>query len=991
MHIHHPSKSSLKPSNHALDNAPAQGPCILVKYSFIIDKIQHIPKCIGRSQQKCIQLIVVAMLCISLTGCQRAHYTEWVNPFIGTGGHGHTFPGACYPFGMMQLSPDTRLEGWDGCSGYHDSDSIIYGFSHTHLSGTGIADYADFLFMPGSSAFHEELFKNSHYQSLFRKNNEVAKPGYYKVFLEKDGIEAELTVGKRTGMHRYHYPRGERPWVLVDLGHRDPVLVASFTHWSANSLEAVRHSSSWAKDQRLYLAARFNKPVREFAFSKDSMQIILFFDKDVNNTLLIHTAISAVDAEGARKNMESEWNDFDFDALFAQTNKSWSEHLGRIQVNSGNPVHLTNFYTALYHNLIHPSLYQDADGRYRTMGQQISNGPADDHFTVFSLWDTYRSTHPLYQLVYPDYNARFIRTFLRQFESSGHLPVWELAANETWCMIGHHSIPVIANAWIRKDFNFDTILAKKAVYHTLKNSEYSGLPFMNKGFIASNEVSESVSKTLENSLDFGAAQSMGLALPPGFSPYNYRNMLNPSSGFFQAKLNHSFIEPFDPREVNFHFTEANAYQYWFGAHHDVDGLLHLMGGQQSMETNLDRLFGDESQLTGREQADITGLIGQYAHGNEPSHHIAYLYNYVNAPTKTQALVKRIKETFYHNRPDGLIGNEDCGQMSSWYVFSALGFYPVHPYSRYFDLGHPSFQKAKIKVPGKKTIFLNQDSKQSGSWVESLQCNDHLVSTRFALDYGDRLTFNMGSKPTFAKYLPEKTGLDFIGQPFVKSGTQVFTDSVCIELASPQGMPLEYCLDHLSTDRKQYVSPVCLKSSGSIFFRHKSKNLETQWLKADFFKKPGNRQLKLLSQYANQYAASGKDALIDGVKGGGDYRDGFWQGCQGIDLLGIIEMDTMQQVNGCSIRFLQDQKSWILLPSEIQISYSEDGKTYTLCPVMRHNIPKDLVGSVIREFEIPIQKKCRFIKFHALNAGPMPDWHLGAGGASWIFCDEVTIH
>jgi predicted alpha-1,2-mannosidase len=430
-------------------------------------------------------------------------FIDYVNPFIGTGGHGHTFPGAAYPFGMMQLSPDTRLEGWDGCSGYHYSDSLIYGFSHTHLSGTGVPDYCDVLFMPGTGDVH---FNNGSdgkdgYRSAFMKSKESASPGYYKVFLEKYKIQVELTVGKRTGIHHYQFPASSGQWLLIDLKHRDPLIAAEFTKFKDNEVAGYRISKAWADEQYVYFKTRFNKKIKDYKFSDDSLKLVLYFEDNGSKDVYAHVAISAVDAQGADKNIKSELNDFNFKKLFQATQKIWNEFLSRIQVEDNKKEEKIIFYTALYHNLIHPSLFQDVDGRYRGMDLKIHETTLDDHYTVFSLWDTYRSTHPLYQLVYPEYNSKFIRTFLRQYQECGHLPVWELAGNETWCMIGNHAIPVIANAFAHKKFDFDTALAKEAITNSILNGTNSGMKFMKKGFIAANDESESVSKTIENSVD----------------------------------------------------------------------------------------------------------------------------------------------------------------------------------------------------------------------------------------------------------------------------------------------------------------------------------------------------------------------------------------------------------------------------------------------------------------------------------------------------------
>lgn len=920
-----------------------------------------------------------------------------MNPFIGTGGHGHCFPGATYPFGMMQLSPDTRTEGWDACSGYHYTDHSILGFSHTHLSGTGVPDYCDILLMPGNDTGDFKFEGNNipDFSSNFDKRNEYAEPGYYKVFLERFGIQTELTVGKRTGMHRYLFKDNRKACVLVNLKHRDPVLTAGFKTIGKNFVSGFRLSSSWAKEQHVYFILKFDKPVLKFEMSKDSLYLLLHFDLDNSNSLITHTAISAVDTDGAEKNMESEFNGFDFEQMKLNTQKYWSNFLSRIKIKERDQDKRIIFYTSLYHCLIHPSLYQDVDGRYRGMDMDIHTTQQDDHYTVFSLWDTYRSTHPLYQLVYPEFNSKFIRTFLRQHKEAGHLPVWELAANETWCMIGNHSIPVIANAFAHKVYDFDTSFARQAIRESLLGKAYSGMNHMSKGYIGAQDESESVSKTIENCVDIAAAQTVGAISLSEFSSRAYWNLYNPSSGFFEARSNQSFNPAFDPREVNFHFTEANAYQYQFGAHHDVDGLIRLFGSKNnfqnensSFEEKLDKIFRESSEMTGRVQSDITGLIGQYAHGNEPSHHMAYLYNYISRGDKARYYIDQIKSGFYKNAPDGLIGNEDCGQMSSWFVWSALGFYPVNPYNAMLDAGLPSFSKSEIRIPGKERIEIRTNSLSVDNKSCELFRNGLKSPLAININPGDRIEFKFNSAAGLDNnsYKPstEDQNEAFL-LPFVKSGSEVFRDSIRIELASLRNVPIEYRIKG-SHQSSVYTTPITLYESGIIEFRHTETT--NSWLTARFLKKSDNIGIKLLTEYANQYSASGNDALIDGLTGSLDFRDGYWQGYQGKNLELILHLKNQEMINKIDMRFLQDQKSWILFPSKLELYSSNDGRAFQLIDVIVTDVGINTTGALIETYSFLIKEKAKYFKIKAINSGKMPEWHIGAGGESWIFCDEI---
>ncbi|MFU8844916.1 MAG: GH92 family glycosyl hydrolase, partial [Bacteroidales bacterium] len=624
----------------------------------------------------------------------------YVNPFIGTDAHGHTYPGATLPFGMVQLSPDTRLEGWDGCSGYHYSDSVVYGFSHTHLSGTGISDYCDILFMPTTGPV---LLSNGSdnpdegYASRFRHEKEVASAGFYSVFLDDYDVLVELTCTKRVGFHQYTFEPQESRNVIVDLFHRDPVIESWLRVISENEIEGFRRSSSWADDQFLYFYAVFSQSFARFGLAVEESVItgssaegtnvkgFFTFDPIGNKTLLVKVGISAVSVEGARKNLEAEVPHWDFEKIKTDAREAWNAELGKIRVTGGTDEQKTTFYTALYHAYAVPNLFQDVDGNFRGHDLAVHNSKDMTYYTVFSLWDTFRAAHPLYTITQNGRTADFIKTMLTQYSQGGRLPVWELAANETDCMIGYHSIPVIADAWLKGIDSFDVGKAFAAMKHSAELDHFGLMYYKKHGYIPAEEEAESVSKTLEYAYDDWCIAMMAKSLGKmdDYEQYikraqSYKNMFDPATGFMRARMNGRWFEPFDPKEVNFNYTEANAWQYSFFAPQDLSGLIGLFKGPDQFETMLDRMFEESHEITGRQQADITGLIGQYAHGNEPSHHMAYLYNYIGKPWKTQDRVRQIMDELYSHQPDGLCGNEDCGQMSAWYVFSAMGFYPVTP-------------------------------------------------------------------------------------------------------------------------------------------------------------------------------------------------------------------------------------------------------------------------------------------------------------------------
>ena len=614
--------------------------------------------------------------------------TQYVNPFVGTDAHGHTFPGAVAPFGMVQLSPDTRPKAgdWDGCSGYHYSDGVIYGFSHTHLSGTGCDDLCDVLLLPGTQP------------SAFSHAREKAAPGYYEVFLEDPGVQVRLTAGRRVGMHEYTFPAGARPEVTLDLRHRDPLDGWRITPQGRTAVSGWRQSSSWARGQDVYFWIEFSAPAR-CKLTDGGRRAVFTFPRSAR-TVTLRVGISSVSEENARLNLQSEYP-ASFEALQrAATEAAWEAYLAKLDCPWRDEEHLRRFYTALYHTGIHPSLYSDANGEYRGMDRQVHRAEGWERYTVLSLWDTFRGEHPLLWEIEPERSYDFLKTFLSIYDECGKLPVWELWGYETNCMIGYNAAPVIADAIARGFTDFDVEKALEALIASSTRPEFGLDSFRANGLVLADDEHESVSKTLEYAYDDWCTAQVAryLGRMDVYERYMtsaqyWRNVFDPSTGFMRARLNGRWFSPFDPREVNNHYTEANSWQYSLFVPQDIAGLIGALGGPEALEQRLDAMFDAREGNTGRTQADITGTIGQYAQGNEPSHHVAYLYDYAGRPDKRQARVEQILETLYTSAPDGLCGNDDCGQMSAWYVLSALGRYPVCP-------GEPSL----TRIP--KTIVTN---------------------------------------------------------------------------------------------------------------------------------------------------------------------------------------------------------------------------------------------------------------------------------------------
>ncbi len=719
------------------------------------------------------------------TNSSSNNLSEYVNPFVGTGGHGHTFPGAASPFGMVQLSPDTRIDdSWDGCGGYHYDDSFIYGFSHTHLSGTGVSDFGDVLMMPiGGPRAIMPSFNPYNYRSNFSHSTEVAEAGYYSVYLPTHEVKAELTVTPHVGIHRYSYYQslGQTKFtakVLIDLNHRDYVISHHMYQLDQHRIGGWRQSKGWANNQWVFFVIEFSQDISRIITAQDGRKMVVEFDmgySDANSgsgnastnpskygeghlcEIVAKVGISFTSEAGAMANLNAEMmGDKSFNDYRAMAKQAWNEELSKIQVTSDyeaqtfrvgaqsvkTDVEKRKFYTALYHCMIHPSLASDVDGRYRGRDQQVhrvgeiaanvvrvSTSKHHKVYSVFSLWDTYRALHPLLSIIDPDRTVDFVRSFLLQYQQGGKLPVWELGSCETECMIGYHSVSVIADVILKeigveKDakgrpvYPFDYSLALEAMVHSAKLKDSAFLDQQGKqlGYMGVENTAESVSKLLEYAYDDWCIARVAYVLSKDdiaktfyARSERWKNVYDEKTGFMRPRVNGGWLTPFDPKEVNNHFTEANAWQYSMYVPHDIMGMMDKLGGVKATENHLDSLFSADSRTTGRDQADISGLIGQYAHGNEPSHHMAYLYNYCGKPEKAQAIVDRVCKTFYKDSPDGLIGNEDCGQMSAWYVMSAMGIYAVCPGSNVYTTGVPQFYEVEIQREGKSPFYITRGS------------------------------------------------------------------------------------------------------------------------------------------------------------------------------------------------------------------------------------------------------------------------------------------
>jgi predicted alpha-1,2-mannosidase len=690
-------------------------------------------------------------------------FARFVNPFVGTAKHGHTFPGATVPFGMVQLSPDTRTDGWDAASGYHDSDRDIMGFSHTHLSGTGISDYNDILLMPTVDSGHLNPgalgVPGSGYRSSFSKTEEAASPGYYRVRLRDYDILAELTASTRVGVHRYTYPETGQARIVLDLRHRrnEPSSQGSLDVLSPTEVQGVRFSQSWARDQTVYFHAEFSQPftydLRDLAqrshhsmTGRDMRGVFYFDQRRHGRQVLVKVGISAVSAEAARQNLMAEVDHWDFDRVHREARASWNAELNKIAVEMADQERMTVFYTALYHSMIAPNMFMDVDGGYRGIDGRRHVAEDFSNYTVFSLWDTFRALHPLLTITHRELTADLVKTLLGHFQLGGALPIWELWGNYTETMIGYHAAPVIVDATL-KGIAVDAEKAYEAVRHSAMQDHRGLRDYKRLGYVPADREPESVSKTLEYAYDDWViaqlAAHLGKDVDYGYFSNradSYRNVFDSETQFMRPRdTNGRWTPDFNPltsADRTDAYTEGNAWQYSWFVPHDIAGLVALHGGPDAFERQLDRLFTLDSNVPADRALDVSGLIGQYAHGNEPSHHIAYLYNYVGKPEKTQDRVRQIMDELYGPGPDGLSGNDDCGQLSAWFVLSSLGLYQMAPGDGQFTLGSPLVRQAVIQLEnGESFVIRTEGDVARQHRVARVRLNDREVH-QLSISYAD---------------------------------------------------------------------------------------------------------------------------------------------------------------------------------------------------------------------------------------------------------------
>ena len=941
-------------------------------------------------------LIVVVMLLLS---CNRGkQLTDYVNPFVGTDGHGHTYPGAIVPFGMIQPGPDTRLEGWDGCSGYHYSDDTVYGFSQTHLSGTGCEDLCDVLIMPIDETFgyDGEKLKSNDYCSHFTHKKETARPGYYSVHLDRNNVDVELTCDKRRAAHRYRYSKESGNGFVIDLQHRDKLLSGGIEIVKGENDRTMivghRHSASWNPDQHLFFAIESDQKIVKVEMVNDSTQAVVRFAEGVKEATLL-VAISGVDEEGAVKNLYSDEKK-SFDEMKSAANEVWEAELSKIKVEGGTKEQKKCFYTALYHCMTSPYLWSDADGRYRGQDGEIHQVEGEhEMYTVFSLWDTYRALHPLLTIIDRKRTEDFIYSILKHYEQGGETTMWELAAHETHCMIGYHAAPVVleaATAGILDEWPDEYKLKLlEGLMVTSNLNEYGRAAYAQQGYLSSEVDNESVSKTLEYSYDdwciaqfaamIGTVEQDATFLNHIYANYikrsqSWKNLMD-VDGYMHPRRNGGFMTPFEPTEINNNFTEGNSWQYSTYVPHDVYGWISHIGGEEAAELFLDSLFYGKSELSGRDQVDVTGLIGQYAHGNEPSHHAAYLYTYVGQPEKTQQLVDRIIKTLYSSKPDGLCGNEDCGQMSAWYVMSAIGFYPVCPGSGEYVTVKPLFKK--VTVEGMEPI--EQTSWQAGKFMRNGEFYDR---SELATEAHDLITLI----PCFGDWRQRFDNVRTVELSLPGTNKSQFTNS---------NSQIYYTLDGSDPDTSsaRYTEPFAV--SGDAVIKAVAYNSETSYsnvVTQQLTRFVADKRLTYVTEPNPQYYENGAEGLVDHLYGQVNYRIGGWLGWQN-DMEVEIDLLEPREVHSVGASCLEDTRSWIFYPVELEASVSDDGKNYR--PFAKSSTGYEPVADNagtkgIRVFSVKGNAKARYVRLKVKNFGKMPAWHISAGEQAWLFIDEVEV-
>lgn len=976
---------------------------------------------------------IIALTAIACTNTKPVKEpANYVNTFIGTAEHGHTYPGATTPFGMVQLSPDTGIEGWDWCSGYHDSDSSVMGFSHTHLSGTGGADLGDILFMPTNGNLilvpGTKESPDDGYRSRFSHASEKSEPGYYSVKLEDFGTLVELTATPRTGIHRYAFDGTKPQFVVIDLNHgiADQTREGYFRVVDSVTIEGYRRSRGWADDHTVYFRARFSHPFNAVESSIDGVPyneksgngtkvaLAAIYDNPMD-TLEIQVAISVTSLAGAAANLEAERSTFD--QARSKAFSEWNRELSKIKIETNSEEDKTIFYTALYHTMIAPTLVSDVDGAYLGADAKVYKDKSITAYGLFSLWDTFRSLHPLFTIIKPSLNQEFIRSIIRYYEHTGRLPVWDLNMNETNCMIGYHAIPVIADAYMKGQRDFDADKALEAMVASAMQSDWNGVQYVQElGYIPSDREPNSVSKALEIAYDDWCIAQMAKAMGRDsiYQVFNrraqyYKNHFDTQDKFFKGRnAAGELTKEFDPTAVSLwgsgDFTEGNAWQYCFFVPQDVNTHIEMVGGDKAYIAKLDQMFDTEG-VQGH-VSDVTGLIGQYAQGNEPSHHVAYLYSFAGAPWKTQERVAAIMNSdLFTCERGGICGNEDCGQMSAWYVMSSMGFYSVTPASGIYVFGTPSFKKVTIDLEnGKQFVVKAENFAPESIYIKEVFYNGESYNksyiTHDMIKEGGELRFVMANAPkkSFATGVAERPvsvidqGVvsgeqmlaEVVFEPSFEEKRRVFSEKLTVyPVASNK---VYYSLNGNEPYLLVGEKGVDLTSNCTLKLIAKGENGRRSGVVSERFYRTvlPSGSVVIGTEPSEPYVANGMASLTDGLMGGDSYKNKQWVGFEGKDVELTITLPKSKFVGSVSVNCFNRPNDWILPPQSVEV-LADGGVVRKVRTAMR-----DYQGDGARMYTIAINRNCKSITLR-LEGGLLPDWHVNGGNKQWIFVDELILN
>ncbi len=782
--------------------------------------------------------MVTIVIVGSIISCKESkNNINYVDPFIGTDGHGHTFPGASRPFGAIQLSPDTRKGNWDACSGYHYSDTTLFGFSHTHLSGTGVIDLGDVLFRPTTvNMINSDKEFTYPKMAKFSHDKEIASPGYYSVLLEEDNINVELTSSLRTGFHKYKFPNNSNKYVLIDLEHSlddEHIFETEFKYESDHIISGMRRTRGWSENQVVYFVAEFSSDfnpkiivggvIQEFKkgdiIKSKNLKLVLDFSHSKINTIEAKVAISSTGYKGAKLNFESDSKYNNFNDVHKESTKIWSNILSKYNIKTNNEKLKKIFYTSVYHSYLAPYTYNDVDGSYRGMNKKIYNNKFTN-YTALSVWDTYRTWNPLMTIMEPKLVKDIVYTSLARFNEVNELPIWPLYSSETGTMIGYHTTAVISEAIIKGIKGVNATEVYQSLI-TSSNKKRKGADlYRNNGFISANNNKESVSCLLEYCYDDWSIAQVAKVLGKNtdYKSYiersqNFTNIFDGKTKFFRGKNSDgSFVSPFSPYKLLKDYTEATAWQYRFYVPHDINGLINQFGDISSFSLALDSLFIDNTTMG--EMQDITGIMGQYVQGNEPSHHAAYLFNYIGEPWKTQKYVRELLTNMYSSKPDGIIGNEDMGQMSAWYIMSSMGLYPVAPATGEYVFGSPLFDQMKLKIGNSKTLnIVAHNNNEKNYYVDKILFNGEEILNNYishkVIIKGGKLEFFMSSVPNYNRGTKKEnfpysfTTGKIVSTPYVNDDVSLFEDKVSVKLSvNTKDAEIYYTLDNTQPNKSK---------------------------------------------------------------------------------------------------------------------------------------------------------------------------------------------